>query len=472
MSRQRRIANLAEGELRTGLDAVLGGLFRLEAPARSRNRGTRNCTVRELATSLEQAVRHCVAHAIDKGGAKHPAEVTVRMEDLAHAAGLSPGVITSLTISVSSTAGIKELCGQYGLANPFAGDPALEKRVQALLDSRHLLTHRSVDADGDVEDGYRAIEETVRRLLVPLPHGEADFYLMQAECRRKEGSQEGAAESCARAERACDEDIAGGRGGAGTLTRRGLALAGRGRHEEAIASYDEAIAADPSHALAHLNKGISLEDTGRAEESVASYDEAIRSDPSLARAHHSRAGALATLGRNEEAPGSYDAAIRLGGPAADAYTDKGDFFARLGCVDEALAAYDAAISADRYAARAHYGRGRLLYRAGKSGEAAECYDAAIEMDPRLADAHAGRGKIARIAGRLDKALASYDIAIEMNPGLADAHAGRGDVLYERGRTEEALESYGRALRIDPAHDVALAGRDRALARAAGRGNGD
>ena len=454
--------------MRTGLDAVLGGLFRLAAPARSRNRGTRNCTVRELATALEQAGRHCVAHAIDEGGAKPPAEVTVRMEDLAHAAGLSPGVITSLTISVSSTAGIKELCGQYRLANPFAGDPALEKRVQALLDSRHLLTHRSVDADGDVEDLYRAVEETVRRLVAPLPHGEADFYLMQAEYRRKDGNQEGAAESCARVERACEEDIAGGRGGAGTLTRRGLALAGRRRHEEAIASYDEAIAADPNHALAHLNKGISLEDTGRAEEAIASYDEAIRSDPSLARAHHSKAGALAALGRNEEAPGSsYDAAIRLGGPAADAYTHKGDFFAKLGRVDEALVAYDAAISADRYAARAHYGRGRLLYRAGRSSEAAERYDAAIEMDPRLADAHAGRGDTLYATGSLDKALASYDIAIEMGPRLADAHAGRGDVLYARGRTEEALDSYGLARRIDPAHDAALAGRNRALARAAG-----
>ena len=472
MSRQRRIANLAEGELRTGRDAVLGGLFRLSAPARSRNRGTLNCAVRELATALEQAVRYCIAYAIDEGGAPHPAEVTVRMEDLAHAADLSPGVITSLTVSVSSTAGIKEVCGLYRLANPFAKDPDLEKRVQALLDSRHLLTHRSVDTSGDVEDWYRAVEETVRRLLAPLPHGVADFYLGQAEYRRKDGDRKEAAESCSRAELACGEDIAGGRGGAGTLTRRGLALAGQGRHEEAIASYDEAIAADPNHALAHLNKGITLSETGRAEESVASCDEAIRSDPSLARAHHTRAGALAALGRNEEAPGSYDAAIRLGGPAADVYTHKGDFFARLGRVDEAFGAYDAAINADRYAARAHYGKGRLLYRAGRISEAAKCYDAAIEMDSGLADAHAGRGDTLYASGSLDKALASYDTAIEMDSGLADAHAGKGDVLDARGRTKEALDSYGRALRIEPSHRNALAGRDRALARAAGRGGGD
>ena len=461
MARRRRIANLSAGELRTGLGDLLGELFDLAEPARSRNRRERNCVVRDLATVLEQAARYGVAHMVDEGGARYPAELTIRTDDVARAAGLSHGTLTSLALNVSSTGGLKAACREYSMHDPFGGDRALGEGVQAMLGSRHLRTHRMVDVQGGTAGWYDDTERVVLRLVSVAPYGEIDFYLARADHLNERRRRDEAAGSYAKAERLCATGIAGGRGGAETHARRGLALAGMGRAEEAVASYDEAIREEPGHALAHLDRGVALAGMGRTEEAVASYDEAIRCDPPLARAHHSRAGALAALGRADEALTAYDAAIGLDGHAADAHTDKGVLYASLGRTDEAFSAYDAAIGADPYAARAYSKKGQLLHCTGRNREAAECYDAAIEIDPRLAEAHVGRGRVALAAGLLDEALAGCNTAIKIDPRLAEAHASRGDILAEMGRTRDALPSYERALRIDPAHDGALAGVSRA-----------
>ena len=461
MSRRRRIANLSAGELRTGLGDLLGELFDLAEPARSRNRRERNCVVRDLATVLEQAARYGVAHMVDEGGARYPAELTIRTDDVALAAGLSHGTLTSLELNVSSTGALEAACRRYDMSDPFDGDPALEERVQAMLGSRHLRTHRMIDVQVDIAGWYDDTERVVRRLVSVAPYGEIDFYLARADHLNERRRRDEAAKSYAEAERLCALEIAGGRRSAETHARRGLALAGMGRAGEAVASYDEAIRADPGYALAHLDRGVALAGMGRTEEAVASYDEAIRLDPSLARAHHSKAGALATLGRTDEALAACDEVVRLSGPAADAHTDKGDLYVRLGRTDEAFSAYDAAIAADPYAARAYFKKGQLLRGTGRNREVAECYDAAIEIDPRLAEAHVGRGRVALATGLLDEALAGCNAAIEIDPRLAEAHASRGDVLAEMGRTRDALASYGRTLRIDPAHDGALAGVSRA-----------
>lgn len=74
---------------------------------------------------------------------------------------------------------------------------------------------------------------------------------------------------------------------------RSLHLAGR--HDEALALYDEAIARNPEPpeeveraALAsdYANRGILLDTMGRHEEALADYDEALQLDPEIASGPH------------------------------------------------------------------------------------------------------------------------------------------------------------------------------------------
>ena len=57
------------------------------------------------------------------------------------------------------------------------------------------------------------------------------------------------------------------------------------RPEEALASYDRAIALKPDFAAAHNHRGNALRDLKRFAEALASYDKAIALKPDDAEAH-------------------------------------------------------------------------------------------------------------------------------------------------------------------------------------------
>ena len=60
---------------------------------------------------------------------------------------------------------------------------------------------------------------------------------------------------------------------------RGTALGDLKRSEEALASYDQAIALKPDYAEAHYNRGLAMMQLKRPEKALASCDQAIAMNP-------------------------------------------------------------------------------------------------------------------------------------------------------------------------------------------------
>src|SRR5580704_6581722 len=69
---------------------------------------------------------------------------------------------------------------------------------------------------------------------------------------------------------------------------RGVVLQTLNRYNEALASYDKAIALKPDYANAHFNRGIVLKKLARPDEALASYDQAIAAKPNHAEAFNNR----------------------------------------------------------------------------------------------------------------------------------------------------------------------------------------
>jgi tetratricopeptide (TPR) repeat protein len=69
---------------------------------------------------------------------------------------------------------------------------------------------------------------------------------------------------------------------------RGVALNELKRFEEAIASYDRAIALRPDYASAYLLRGVALKRLNRPDKALASYDKAIAIKPDFAEAIFNR----------------------------------------------------------------------------------------------------------------------------------------------------------------------------------------
>src|SRR5204862_162594 len=78
------------------------------------------------------------------------------------------------------------------------------------------------------------------------------------------------------------------------------ALHTKGKVDEAVSCYREAIHLQPGYADAHFDLGLALERKGRVDEAIASYREAIRLNPDYAEAHCNLGGMLLRQGRFEE----------------------------------------------------------------------------------------------------------------------------------------------------------------------------
>lgn len=193
--------------------------------------------------------------------------------------------------------------------------------------------------------------------------------------------------------------------------------------ERAIGFFEQALAADPSYALAQASIAIAymeMSDGGmiradvarpRATAAVAS---ALRLDPALSEAH-TAAGYIKSLWEFNwtGAEAEFRSAIDLSPSNADAY----DFY------------------------------GRLCGAIGRFDEAVELVRRAQELDP-LAHRTDLASALLR-AGRYDEAVAEAARAVEYESGNARAHATLGWAYLKQGHTAEGLTEIERALAISP-----------------------
>jgi tetratricopeptide (TPR) repeat protein len=88
--------------------------------------------------------------------------------------------------------------------------------------------------------------------------------------------------------------------------RRGHVAALRGRTDEAIGAYAEAISLAPDRPLAHISRAGVLVKVGRFDDALTGYERALRLAPRDVAALGGRAEALARLGRRLDAAEAFD----------------------------------------------------------------------------------------------------------------------------------------------------------------------
>ena len=196
---------------------------------------------------------------------------------------------------------------------------------------------------------------------------------------------------------------------------RGIALQGLGQDEEAVASYDCAIAAGARDAHTYAQRGLALQQCGRLDAAVASYDQAIALDADCAEVYYNRGNALKALRRLDAAGSSYARAIACKPDFAAAYANRGNVLRELEQPDGALRDYAMAIRLRPDLPEVHYNRGIVLQEQNQLDAAIAHFDQAIALDPDFAAAY------------WDKSLAL----------LLDGDLARGWELYEwRWRNKE------------------------------------
>ena len=139
---------------------------------------------------------------------------------------------------------------------------------------------------------------------------------------------------------------------------RGNVLRELKRLDEALASFDQAVALMPGHVEAWTNRGTVLQELGRSAEALASFDRALALSPHHLPALFNRANALRHLKRTDEGLASYDRVLELKPDHAEAHNGRGALLQELRRFPEALAAYDEAYRLDP---NLDYVQGRRLH---------------------------------------------------------------------------------------------------------------
>jgi tetratricopeptide (TPR) repeat protein len=242
------------------------------------------------------------------------------------------------------------------------------------------------------------------------------------------------------------------------INNRAGVLQELGRHQEALAGYDRALALKPDYPEALNNRGIVLQALGRPAEALQSYEAALTLRADFVEALVNRGIACYELGRFAEALSDYDRAIALRPNSPDTLSNRGNALGKLGRHGEALESYDAALALVPDHAEALYNRGITLRKLGRFEDSLASHNRALSVFPDHADALVSRAITLHELKRLDEALADYDRAILLRRDHAKAFVNRGAVLHDLGRFDDALQSFERALGLKPRDVEALTNR--------------
>jgi tetratricopeptide (TPR) repeat protein len=242
----------------------------------------------------------------------------------------------------------------------------------------------------------------------------------------------------------------------------GMALGKKGRMDEAISQYQEAIRLKPDYAEAISKLGTALGEEGRTDEAISQLQEAIHLKPDYADAYNSLGTALCMKGQFDEAIRQYQEAIRLKPDFAEACYNLGTALFRMGQIDEAIRQYRVAIRLKPDYAEAHYNLGVAWAAKGHLDEAIGSYREALRFKPDYILAHINLGVALDRKGQIGEAIGQFQEAIRLKPDYAAAHNNLGTALCKQGQFDEAIRQYQEAIRLKPDYAAARHNLERVL----------
>lgn len=232
--------------------------------------------------------------------------------------------------------------------------------------------------------------------------------------------------------------------------------------QEALMQHD--LQKYPHDYLANYNLGAVLEARGRLEEAIARYRNALRANPGDATAQNALGTALEGQGRLEEAVGYFQQALRARPDYSDARYNLGKALLVEGKADEAIPHFREVLRVKPGDGDAENSLGSALAMQGNLEEAAEHFENALRINPQNADAHYNLGVVFARKGNLIRAEEQFRRALEINPRNADVENDLGTALAMQGNLIQAITHFERAVALDPQNSQALKNLARARAQ--------
>jgi len=202
-----------------------------------------------------------------------------------------------------------------------------------------------------------------------------------------------------------------------TYLRAGQKLIDEQKPAEALRSFEQAAALDPSNESAVVGQYISLVQLKRVNDGERILEKWVAAKPDDPRRWLCKGMCEAQTDQPAEALKSFDKLIQLQPGEAFPWVGKGQMLAALNRNEEALQAFDRAISIDPKHEAAHSGRGGMLLGMGKYDDAIKSFSKALELSPKWSEQWYNRACAYALKGDKANALADLKKAIELEPSL-------------------------------------------------------
>lgn len=204
----------------------------------------------------------------------------------------------------------------------------------------------------------------------------------------------------------------------------GLVAYQTGRCEEAVLLMDRALRVAPTSQM-YSNRGVALQALERLDEAIGSYRDAIALDPSFSDAHYNLGLLYKTRGLYDEAVASFETVLSLNAGNADALNNTGAVLRDMGRPEDAIACYRRALAINPNFAGAYNNMGVAYKDLGRAEEAIACYRRAIELlpdGPAVAVAYVNLGNAMGDLGRIEDAATLLRKALAHKPDDGDGYS--------------------------------------------------
>ena len=225
--------------------------------------------------------------------------------------------------------------------------------------------------------------------------------------------------------------------------------------EASLAAYDRAIESDHVSAEIWFGRGCVLGELQCYQEAIASYDQALTAQPdNPADCCWNRMLAQYHLKQYDAAVASFNELIQHKTPDPEHWYFYGFMLAQMQQYQQAIDSYDQVLSLRPDDAEVWLNRGKALYDLGDYDSAVEDLDRSIYLQPQLYEAWYRRGLIFSQQQHHQRALASFDQALSIEENEPVVWAAKGLALIQLEQNSAAASAYERAITLAPKNSLA------------------
>ena len=192
--------------------------------------------------------------------------------------------------------------------------------------------------------------------------------------------------------------------------QKAVSLNQAGLTEQAIESYQAALALNPNYVEAHCNLGNLLKRKGDKSGAIACYERALKIAPQAAQIHYNLGVCHQDHFQPERAIEYFRNAVRLSPTYAAAYNNLGVSLSEAGRAGEAISCYRKAQKLEPDFAEAFYNLHALVLNAEDLSEAIACLEKAYKIQPQNHSYRFFLGMLHDYAGHTDKAQALFSVS--------------------------------------------------------------